>query len=207
MSGTCSLLSASLGAIGADRRTSRLAVGIHPTYIDDGARKIEEIDVVKVHVWDYRGTTKGWGHASMEVGSTYISWWPRLDGRTKTGPRLLPQIYAAHPYRDQDFGDDEHYEERGPDQTVCLNSLDEKAIKDWWQSFGLRRDGVVFEGPLQAWRTLKMNCSTVVATGLTIGGGRASGYTKSLQSIWRPNDVLAHALAIRAASRPAANAR
>lgn len=114
---------------------------------------------------------KGGGHASMEVGSTYISWWPRPDGRTKNGLRLLPQIYAAHPYRDQDLGDDEAYEERGPDQTVCLNNLNENAIKDWWQSFGLRRDGVVFEGPLQAWRTLKMNCSTVVAIGLTIGGG------------------------------------
>lgn len=160
--------------------------------------------MVKVYVWDFRGSTKGWGHASMEVGNTYISWWPRPEGQTKTGRlRLLPQIFAAHPYRDQDLGDDEGFEQRSPDHTVCLKKLDEQAIRNWWQSFGLRRDGIMYEGPLQAWRTLEMNCSTVVATGLTIGGGRASGYTKSLQSIWRPNDVLAYALAIRAADERA----
>ncbi|MGU7843781.1 hypothetical protein ACV22V_30490 [Burkholderia sp. AW33-5] len=183
-----------------------VAAGIHPTYIDNSSRKIEEIEMVKVHVWDFRGSTKGWGHASMEVGSTYISWWPRPEG-TKTGLRLLPQIYAAHPWRDQRFEDDKEYEGRGPDQTVNLNGLNERAIKDWWQSFGLMRDRVAYEGPMQAWQTLKMNCSTVVATGLTKGGGRACGYTKPLQSIWRPSDVLAYALAIRAAGGPAGSAK
>lgn len=154
-----------------------------------------------VHVWAFRGKHAAWGHASMEVDGNYISWWPEGEGRIRS--RLHPDIYAAHPFRYRTFLDDVRDEEQEPDQTILLRGLDEKAIKDWWQSFGLMRDGIVFEGPLQAWKTFKKNCSTVVAAGLTVGGARQyARYHKSLLMPWTPSDVLAYARAIRAGLAP-----
>jgi hypothetical protein len=153
--------------------------------------------MLTVYVWNYRGKSDAWGHASMQVGHNYISWWPQHPGQVPS--KLHPNIYQSHPFRDRTFADDVEGEKgRQPDHTIRIDGLDEEAIKDWWQSFGLSRDGVPFQGPLQSWSTLDRNCSTVVATGLRIGGGDAhSDWLKSWNVVWTPKDVLDYAQSIQ----------
>lgn len=152
--------------------------------------------MVLVHVWSFRGKNEAWGHASMAIGSDYVSWWPEPNGRTPS--KLHGNIYHAPAFRYRTYNDDVRDERQRPDHTIALNGLDENAIKDWWQSFGMMRDGMPYLGPRQSWQTLKRNCSTVVATGLTIGGG--SQYVRFLKPLgfpWTPNDVLSYAMSIQ----------
>lgn len=175
--------------------------------------------MIEVYIWNSRLKDGVWGHAAMRVQWTHISWWPTGEGRiprfakaaqssSKVVQRTVGSIYAAHPIRNQSFEDDQYLEgidEQGnfrgpkpPDHTVTLEGLDEEAILDWWQGFGLTRNGTQFAGPLPAWHTTETNCSTVVARGLTIGGGEAyAGWWPSHNVVWTPNDVLRYALAIR----------
>lgn len=154
--------------------------------------------MVTVYVWNYRGSKQAWGHASLELDQTYISWWPENPGQI---PTKIPNVYASHPFRNRSFASDVHAEGRLPDHSIRINGLDENAIKDWWQGMGLVRDGQLFAGPLLPWKTLNQNCSTVVATALTVGGGEqfASWY-KSRSIVWTPANVLEYASAIQAAT-------
>lgn len=151
--------------------------------------------MISVYIWNFRCKKDAWGHASMLVGRTYISWWPEKPGQVPS--KIVRNIYASGPFRNRSFDEDCRDEGQKPDHKINLHGLDESAIKDWWQFFGLTRDGVLYQGPLQAWETLNMNCSTVVAHGLTIGGGRTySGLLKSWNVVWTPRDVLRYARAI-----------
>ena len=120
--------------------------------------------MLTVYIWDFLGKKRAWGHASMQVGLNYISWWRD----TTVEP---PKSWSSHPIRDRRFADDVSDEESQPNHRISINGLDEEAITDWWQSFGLMRKGVRYFGPLLPWDALKLNCSTVVATALRIGGG------------------------------------
>jgi len=153
--------------------------------------------MVTVHIWKFRGKSEAWGHASMLVEpGTYISWWPEQPGQVPS--KLHPNLYESHPFRNRTFEADVADEGQSPDVSIALDGLDEGAIKDWWQSFGLARDGIHYAGPLQSWATLKRNCSTVVATGLKIGGGdRHAAWSKTWNLVWTPQDVLTYAESIR----------
>ena len=152
--------------------------------------------MIDVLVWNFRGKREAWGHAAMRVGQTYISWWPSNPGQVQS--KLHPQIYESYPIRNRTYFDDVRDEGQRENHCISINGLDENAIKDWWQSFGLTRDGVEFAGPLQSWSTLDRNCSTVVANALKIGGGAkfASSWS-SWNLVWTPNDVYAFALSIQ----------
>jgi len=132
----------------------------------------------------------------MQLDQTYISWWPEQPGQVPS--KIHRQVYASSPFRNRTFQADLAAEGQSPDKVVQIEGLNEKAIKDWWQSFGLSRDGVQYHGPLQSWDTLKRNCSNVVATGLRVGGGdKYSNWFKSWNLIWTPEDVLKYALSIQ----------
>lgn len=149
-----------------------------------------------VNIWNFRGKMEAWGHASMQIDSTYISWWPEKPGQLPS--HIHSDIYASHPFRNRTFKADVAAEKQMPDHQIYIEGLDEGRIKDWWQSFGLSRDGVIYKGPLLPWDTLKMNCSTVVSTGLRKGGGdNYSSWTKSWNVVWKPSDVLAYTLSIK----------
>jgi hypothetical protein len=152
--------------------------------------------MLSVYVWTARIKSGIWGHASMQVDQTYISWWPEGEGRIRS--KIHPSVYAAHPIRNQSFeGDVAGEGGQQPHHVIVLKGLDETAIKDWWQIFGLTRDGTLYEGPLLAWDTLMRNCSNVVATALKAGGGdKFAAWHKSRHVVWTPSDVLAYALAI-----------
>jgi hypothetical protein len=151
--------------------------------------------MLKVHVWDFQGKNEAWGHASADVGSTYISWWPATPGQVPS--KIHRNVYSSHPIRNRTFFDDARDERGYPNHNVNIEGLDESAIKDWWQSIGLTRDGVQYSGPLLPWSTLTRNCSTVVATALQVGGGdKYASWFKSWNVVWTPSDVLAYARSI-----------
>jgi hypothetical protein len=190
--------------------------------------------MVTVHVWPFRATVPfpkvyefridAWGHASLHVDSTYISWWPEAEGRV--GKKMVPNVYSANPIRNRSFEDDEEaeaYEEQmANSQTnqssllqkaqktsafrpVELIGLDEQAIKDWWAGFGLVKVSETgggtqqLYGPLPPWSTISENCSTVVARALIIGGGeKATTWRRPFYSpMWTPNQVHDFAVNIR----------
>lgn len=167
--------------------------------------------MVTVYIWDFTGKESAWGHASMLCDDTYISWWPE-------GPRIpsitnphIPakfreksdKIYTASPIRNAKFEDDQWREGNWkikvpPNHHPVILGLDENAIKLWWASFGLVQGGHLLHGPLLPWHTLTQNCSTVVATALTIGGGaKYANWINTWNLVWRPNRVLEYAESIR----------
>jgi len=153
--------------------------------------------MLTVFIWDFRGKDVAWGHASVLVNRTYMSWWP--EGRNRLRSKVHPNIYSAGPFRDRKFAEDVEAEGQQPDQSIELAGLDEGAIEDWWQSFGLTGDGVLYYGPLLNWETLTLNCSTVAAHALTVGGGKNfASWTKVWNVVWTPRDVLHYARAIQA---------
>lgn len=152
--------------------------------------------MITVYVWSFRGKNEAWGHASLLVGHTYISWWPQQPGQVPS--KIHANIYASHPFRNRTYASDVSAEGQSPDNTVQLDGLNESAITDWWQSFGLVRDGIELQGPLPAWQTLNQNCSNVVAMALQIGGGdRYASWSKSWNIVWTPADVLEYARSIQ----------
>ncbi|MBX3412174.1 MAG: hypothetical protein KF708_05595 [Pirellulales bacterium] len=157
--------------------------------------------MVIVYVWRFRmkgGDQKpaAFGHASVQVDTTYMSWWPANPGQVPSG--LHPNIYASSPFRNRSLLDDERDEGQRADDIIYINGLDEAAVKDWWASFGLVRDGVELYGPLQSWSTLDRNCSTVAAIALKKGGGdKYADWHKSWNLVWSPEDVARYAHSIR----------
>lgn len=131
------------------------------------------------------------GHASMSIGSTYLSWWPdwpegKQDWRVVFG-------HNVHPIHNRNLAADV-YEERCEPKPVRITGLDESAILEWWRSFGLVHGEILLHGPLLPYNLWTLNCSTVVARGLKIGGG--DKYTSRFASpniIWRPQAVLDYA--------------
>ena len=152
--------------------------------------------MIVVYIWNFRGKREAWGHAAMQVEETYISWWPENPGQVPS--KLHSNIYASHPFRNRSYSQDLAAERQPADQLIWIDGLDERKIKDWWQTLGLSRDGIRYHGPLQSWDTLKRNCSTVVATGLQVGGGdKYASWSKSWNLVWTPADVLLYAQSIQ----------
>jgi hypothetical protein len=160
--------------------------------------------MVQVHVWNFLGSKRAWGHASLHVGTTYISWWPgpQEDREYKLGREL--DVYSVPHIFDQTFEDDQELEgrpghPRPPDHTIGFSGLDEPRILDWWKAFGV-------EG--RAWSTLGQNCSTTVGRALMVGGGDdyaegLIGWWHSWNMVWQPADVLRYAQSIERGLRSA----
>ena len=152
--------------------------------------------MVTVYIWNFRGKVEAWGHASMRIDNTYVSWWPANPGELPS--KVHRQVYASSPIRNRSYAQDINDEKAAPNHIIEIKGLNENTIKNWWQSFGLSRDGQSYQGPLQTWDTIKRNCSTVVATGLRHGGGDDyAKWHKSWNLIWTPEDVLNYATSIR----------
>jgi len=148
--------------------------------------------MIIVYVWLPKqiGNRKNVGHTSMLVdGHTYISWWP--DESAGFGRDY-------HPIRNKNYSSDVADEGGVPDWSVHLKGLNEAAILDWWEGFGLSRGNLELQGPLPPYNLAKQNCSTVVACALKRGGGdEHADWYSSWSIIWRPQTVLDYASAIR----------
>ena len=147
--------------------------------------------MITVYVWLPKrvNNQKNVGHASMLVNEqTYISWWPDESAG-------LGRDY--HPIRNKNYRSDVRDEGCNPDWSVRLQGLNEEAILNWWEGFGLTRGNLMLQGPLPPYNLAKQNCSTVVATGLKKGGGdEYAGWYNSWSVVWRPQTVLDYALSI-----------
>ncbi len=151
--------------------------------------------MLTVYIWKFRGKKIAWGHASIQVDQTYMSWWPEGDNRQRS--KISSNIYSTGPFRYRTYSEDVEAEGQEPDHKFKLPGLNDSAVKDWWQSFGLIRDGILYQGPLQPWETLTMNCSTVAAYGITLAGGKEHApWNHAWKVVWTPNDVLEYARAV-----------
>ena len=158
--------------------------------------------MIRVHVWNFRGLTTAMGHASMHVGTEYISWWPNSSDDPRSPDYRNPKIpgavgrkaplYSVRHIHGQSFENDKSYESvdgvtpLAPDHTVMLDGLDEERILAWWRKFNV---------PSRDWSTFGQNCATTVGRGLMAGGADdyslgASGWWHSWNTVWQPNDVL-----------------
>ena len=159
--------------------------------------------MVTVFIWTFRGSSVAWGHAALQVtggnpaGSIYISWWPQGTGRqTKlpVAPGPLANVYRVPAIANRQYIQDESAEGTPPDWRIDIDGLDETAIKTRWASF---KTGA------NQWSTLSQNCSTTVAQALVAGGADKyakglSGWWRSWNTVWSPNDVLLFVRAIQA---------
>jgi hypothetical protein len=149
--------------------------------------------MVRVYIWAFRGKRDAWGHASMQVRSDYVSWWPMATGRV--GSKLSRDIFSAHP-RLPRLHDDIRDEGGSPDHTILINGLDEAKIIIWWRKTFPWAESRVGP-PAMSWNSLSWNCSKVVATALNEGGGdKFASWSKSWNMVWTPNDVREYADAI-----------
>jgi hypothetical protein len=150
--------------------------------------------MISVYIWNFRGKREAWGHASMHVGTDYISWWPMGTGRVHS--KVHQNVYSAHP-REPSLQADIDGEGSHPSHTILINGLDEARIIAWWHRtfpWAVSRLGP----PSVPWSSLGWNCSKIVATGLKEGGGdRFASWSKSWALIaWTPNDVREYAESI-----------
>ncbi len=152
--------------------------------------------MVTVFIWDFEGKDVAWGHASMRVGDTYISWWPTPDGRTPKSS-LFPSVYSAPAFARRTLEDDLRDEGGRLPHVIHIEGLDETAIRNWWRETNPQAHDR--SGPLNEWTTLSQNCSTIVARAITVGGGaQRIRYFQSMAYVWTPNEVRKYAEAVAA---------
>jgi len=146
--------------------------------------------LLTVNIWDFRGSSEAWGHASITLDDgTHISWWPSPKGREGLLFPALP-IYSAPPNENQTMQDDINMEEQNPSRQIVIKGLDENAIKNWWLTYKSKNK----------WKTLGPNCSTVTADALAVGGGSKFsilGGGLPVHFIWTPNNVKDYAESIQ----------
>ena len=165
--------------------------------------------MITVNIWNTtfnRSGLENYGHASMQVANDYVSWWPDRNRQGKNVAGLA--VYRAGFIRGRTLLDDIRDERSHPtvvpipEKTAAREGLDAAAIVSWWQKFSLSSGGIPLQGPLEAgsfYHTVKKNCSTVVATGLRIGGGDrySSWLDEWTVGLWTPADVRKYAESIR----------
>jgi len=94
--------------------------------------------MIRVYIWDYKGSDVAWGHASMKIdggdppGSIYISYWPQGAHRDRSS--VSDNLYCVDPIRGRTYNDDVADEGQAPDHVVTLDGLNETAIKKWWSA-------------------------------------------------------------------------
>ena len=169
-----------------------------------------------VHIW--RNTTTNPGHASIQIGGEYVSFWPQgEDSAAKDFIKNPPgkgaikdfNVGITHkPYFPANYRHDCKLERRESDAKIMLNNINEQELVNSWKSF---------KDKPKRYNMLSHNCSTVVATLLEIGSGKPPGHTPSIKindyikdpyqrmyfklrfmgnyiKMWTPNDVHAYAL-------------
>lgn len=108
------------------------------------------------------------GHAAMQAGSAYISWWPnRADGWLG--------VYSGQAHGD--WRQDKAAEGAWPDRLIPIPGLSDSRIQHWWER----------EHHTGSWRLWRHNCSTVVAEALDVGGlsHLAPGWNEGIH-VWTP---------------------
>ncbi|WP_076420319.1 hypothetical protein [Colwellia sp. UCD-KL20] len=144
--------------------------------------------MVKVHIWTKNSTHIG--HASLTIGTTYVSFWPEGNAVKKD-----LKIKRSQPGSFMTSLDDDIYSE-GDRQpiTVIVNNLDEKAILNFIKDLQINTP---------RYQLARNNCSHIVAQCLQAGATKPSFTPRAKEygklgtvlgyGIWTPEQVLRYA--------------
>jgi hypothetical protein len=107
------------------------------------------------------------GHVSLTVGDTYMSFWPRDPGGKKD-----VKVNVTHgPHYPSSYRADCRLEHGPCTKEVRLDGLDERAMREAWQSF------VTSEA---RYNIVRNNCSTIAASILQVGSGVQPSFTSKV---------------------------
>ena len=130
---------------------------------------------VTVNIWN-RGAD-GVGHAAVDVGGRYCSFWPGADGYSDKNTVRKDRV----PSTTNNFNEDLRDEGRRPDVQIQFEGLNERAMLRKWN-----------ELKVEKYSFSKTNCSTVVAKMLESGSGmRPSFPLAAWPSEYMPPGLLA----------------
>lgn len=111
---------------------------------------------VTVHIWRLRKDNPG--HVSLQIGPTYVSYWPS-DAAGKKDVKIGQTHDVAFP---RSYATDIRLERRSCDESRILHGLAGERMVQAWEAFRLQ--------PRQ-YNMVEHNCSTVVAALLELGSG------------------------------------
>ena len=150
----------------------------------------DPLGLLHLLIWNQTGSAgKGnWGHVAILLDDgTYISWWPGAPDDPNNPNTVYEDggLHWARNARLPGYADDVAGEGHGPDEDIYINSLDEEAMKKWWNEFQKNK----------TWDSYHRNCSNAAMQALQAGG--ASNNLKPKRN-WveptSPEDVLDYAL-------------
>jgi hypothetical protein len=111
---------------------------------------------VTLYIWRLGPTNVG--HASLEIGGTYVSYWP-AEGAGKKDVKFGQSHQAGFPSA---YAVDRRLERKHADEAFTLTSLDTAKMVAAWEQFKLTEP---------RYNMVEQNCSTVVAVLLQVGSG------------------------------------
>jgi RHS repeat-associated protein len=136
-----------------------------------------------------------WGHAATILSDgTYISWWPGRANDPQNPNAIVEQggKHFARNARTPSYASDvsvgQEGEGHGPDQWIDIYSLNETAIRRWWNGFQQN----------QLWDSFDRNCSDAAMGALVAGGSeRFVRQPRNLIAPRSPSDVLKYAQSLQ----------
>jgi hypothetical protein len=122
---------------------------------------------VTLYLWLPHGGDPG--HVSMDVGGTYMSYWPTGQAKAKKDFKLGTSHPAGLPTQ---YRADQRLEKREASERMTLNGLKEQRMRDAWRE--------VEQNPGR-YNMVKRNCATMIAAILEEGSGRKPGFTPHIR--------------------------
>lgn len=177
------------------------------------------VGAARIYIWSTTGDNPG--HASLEVGDAYISYWPTgEDSDVKDNIKNPPakgnlkdfKVGATHKATfPSSYKVDRRLERKEADYVLAVSGLDSDAIVKQW---------LEFKNSPKRYNMKSRNCSTIVASFLELGSGVPYGKTPCIRinsyvsdpmarffyklrfmgnsiKMWTPNDVHLYALQIK----------
>jgi hypothetical protein len=136
-----------------------------------------------VRVWSMTQENGYIGHVSLDVGGTYMSFWPSDAGGKKD-----VKVNVTHaPRHPSSVRVDERLEGGRCDKEIYLDGLNEQAMRDAWEAFVTSQAG---------YNIVRNNCSTAAAAILEVGSGITPSFAPQV-----PIDNYVHDLGSRLALR------
>lgn len=152
-----------------------------------------DLKVAELFVWlpCKEGGKSYFGHVSLRVGNTYISWWPENFSWSLSTPRKIFNDYAANRVRTLEL--EIKKEGRNPEFSALIENIDGKAIIEWWKGVGLNYvkdsgETELYSGPLPRYNLFEQSCSSIVADALSVGLHDRSCFTKKKNIT--PEDIM-----------------
>lgn len=114
--------------------------------------------MITVYAWNANVLKGSFGHISLALGSTYISYWPQEK-----------KIQAAPDYN-RSFEDDMQAYNNSLDFNESIRGLDEQALLNWWRLFSPGWEGSYLVGRPTDYNLFTSSCAVVVLEALCQGG-------------------------------------